>query len=488
VGTNVPTPSFGPTGFSIPSQQSILAGVIADLQGIFGGDLNLSSTNTATLNTPQGQLATTTASIVGDVDATFLQYTNLVDPALSSGRMQDAIARIYFIERLPAEPSVLEIQCNGLTGVNIPVGALIQDGAQNIYTCTRSGQISTSGNITVPFSCNTVGPVPVPATVTIYQAITGWDSVQVVSGVSGQNTETPQQFELRRQQSVAGNSIGSLPSILGAVLSVPGVLDAYVTENPTNGTVTIQGQVLIPNSLYVAVFGGSAAAVARAIWSKKSPGCAYNGNTTIVVQDTNAGYSPPLPQYSVTFETPPALPIIFNISLASNLLTPANAGVLIQAAIQNAFAGGDGGPRARIGSTIYASRFYAPVIALGSWVQIRSITIGSPNLPAAIFTGSIAGSAGGTSLGQTMTVTALSTGTIGVGQVLTDASGSLTAGTTVLSQLSGSVGGTGTYSVSQAQNLASETIKTVNPVQTSIVVNINQEPTVVAPDIFINTS
>lgn len=479
--TNVPQPTFGTNGFVTPTQSAILTGVQEDFNAAFGGNLN------PALNTPQGQLETSIASIVGDVDDLFVYYTNQVDPAYASGRMQDAIGRIYFIERLPAEPTVLQINCLGLASLIIPIGALIVDGANNVYTCTGSATIGPGGSVPASFSCNTAGPISIPTSVSIYQAISGWNNVTVISGVIGQNVESRQAFELRRQQSVAQNSAGSLPSVLGAILNVPGVLDAFVTENTANGTVTIGGAVLAPHSLYAAVFGGAASAVANAIWTKKSPGCAMNGNTTVTVQDTNSGYSPPLPSYQITFEIPPPLPIIFNVSLATNPQVPANATALVQNAIMSAFAGGDGGPRARIGSTIYASRFYAPVAALGAWVQIRSILIGSPNSPSATFTGSIGGSAGGT--GTILTVTALSGGTLGAGQTLTDGTAGLVIiGTQILAQLSGSAGGTGTYSVSVSQSVVSEAMTSVNPVLTSLAVNINQEPTIAAGNIFVSTS
>jgi hypothetical protein len=416
----------------------------------------------------------------------FVYYTNQTDPAYASGRMQDAIGRIYFIERLPAEPTVLQINCFGLVNVVIPIGALVIDGSQNIYTCTGSATIGPGGSVPASFSCNTSGPITVPESVTIYQAIPGWDSVSVISGVEGQNVESRTAFELRRQQSVAQNSIGSIPSVLGSVLSVSGVLDAYVTDNTANGTVTVNGTVLAAHSLYVAVYGGASEAVATAIWQKKMPGCAMNGNTTVTVYDTNSGYSPPLPSYQIQFEIPPPLPIAYNVTLANNSQVPANAVSLVQQAILSAFAGGDGGPRARIGSTLYASRFYAPVAALGSWVQIQTIQIGSPNAANAVFTGSIGGSAGGTS--TSLVVTSLTSGTLGAGQTLTDGTaGLITIGTQILSQVSGSVGGTGTYLISLSQNVISEPMTTFTPNLTQLSVQINQEPVTAAGLIYVST-
>jgi len=56
----------------------------------------------------------------------------------------------------------------------------------------------------------------------------------------------------------------------------------------------------------------------------------------------------------------------------------------------------------------------------------------------------------------TMTVTAVGSGVIAVGQVITGTG--VTAGTTILAQLTGSAGSTGTYTVSASQTVASTTI------------------------------
>jgi hypothetical protein len=229
---------------------------------------------------------------------------------------------------------------------------------------------------------------------------------------------------------------------------------------------------LAPNSLYVAVSGGiSQLAVATAIWSKKAPGCAYNGNTTVVVQDTRSGYNPPYPSYNVTYEIPSSLQILFSVNIASNPQVPSNAVTLIQNAIISAFAGGDGGPRARIGSTIYASRFYAPVAALGTWVQIVSIQIGSANSPSAVFTGSISGTA--------LSVTAVASGVIAIGQTLIDSTGNLIEGTTIIS------GSGSSWVVSNSQTVGSETMTGATATSTSVSVNINQEPTINANNIAV---
>lgn len=469
--TNVPFPTFSSLGFVAPTESAILTGVLEDFNAAFGGGMNFA------LTSPQGQLASSLTAIIGNANDNFLFYTTQTDPAYAMGRMQDAIARIYFLERNPSQPTVVQCLCTGLPGVVIPVGALAQNADGNIYTCTEAGTIPVGGSITLTFACNTVGPIVCPSGTlnSIYQAIPGWDSINNISdGVLGNETETRDAFEARRKASVAQNSNGSLPSILGAVLSVSGVLDAYVTENTANTNATIGGVSLAPHSLYVAVVGGAAADVARAIWSHKAPGCGYNGNTTVSVQDNNSGYNPPYPTYSVTYEIPPVLPILFSVNISNNALVPANAVTQIQNAIISAFAGGDGGARARIGDTIYASRFYSALSALGSWVQIISIKIGSNNAPSASFTASVAGSV--------MTVSSVASGVLAVGQTVSDITGNLIPGTTITSLGTGS-GGTGTYNLSNSKAVASEAMVSAVAANNSVSVNINQSPTINANNI-----
>lgn len=474
VSTSVPSPTWSDAGFVAPAEADILAGRQADINAAFGGALN------PDLTTPQGQLASSDTAIIGAVNDLFLRYTTQVDPAFSSGRMQDGIGRIYFIERNPAQPTVVQSQCVGAQGVTIPAGARARDAAENDYICLQAGTFDATGVMTLPFANMAVGPIPCPAgtLTTIYQAIPGWDTITNISdGVLGNLVESRTDFEARRRLAVAQNSLGSIPSILGAVLTVPGVLDAFVTENSATTVQTIGGVALAPNSVFVAVAGGAPAAVGRAIWTRKAPGTAYNGNTTVQVQDTQSGYVPPYPTYSVTYTIPTALSIYFSVVLANVPGVPANAAVLVQNAIIAAFAGADGGPRARIGTTVFASRFYAPVMALGSWAKIVDIVIGSINNPTVTFVGSVAG--------NTLTVASISSGTLAVGQILDDASGSLVEGTAIVAQLTGTVGSTGTYTVSSSQTVGTETMLAVTPNLFKVPVNINQIPTVAAPNITV---
>ena len=76
----------------------------------------------------------------------------------------------------------------------------------------------------------------------------------------------------------------------------------------------------------------------------------------------------------------------FAVQLANNPALPSNIVALTKQAIIAAFNGTDGGQRTRIGSTIYASRFYAPVSLLGASVSILSLLLGDTTPTAASLT------------------------------------------------------------------------------------------------------
>ena len=405
--TSVPRPNWTDRGFVARSQVEILAGVLADLQACFGGNLN------PALETPQGQIASTETAVVWDTQNQFSLLTQNVDPAYASGRMQDAIGRIYFMQRYPALPTTVEATCRGLQGVQIPAGVLARAIDGNYYTATQNGTIGPDGTVVIDFQCNTAGPIACPtgSLNQVYQVLPGWDSITNLSdGVIGQNVETRAQFEYRRFNSVAGNSAGMLASVQGAVLVIPNVLDAYTTENFSNSPIVSDGITLPAHSLYVCVAGGDVNAIAQAIFTRKAPGCAMAGTTTVIVYDSNVGYSPPLPSYPITFQIAIPQTFIINVTIVNSTRVPSNATTLIQNAIITAWAGEDDGPRARIGSVVFASRYYATVATQGSWVQLVSIKLGSAGAPVASFTGSI--------VSALLTVATIAAPTLAIGQTI----------------------------------------------------------------------
>jgi uncharacterized phage protein gp47/JayE len=377
--TNVPPIVFAPTGITLPDESAILAGELADMNTAFGGGMSTS------LSSPQGQLAQSMAAIIGDKNNQIALIVNQVNPDTAEGRFQDAIGRIYFIDRVAASGTLVTGTCMGLVGTVIPAGSVAQDTAGFQYASIADATIPAGGTIDVDFQCLTTGPIGCPsgALSTIYRAVTGWDSVvNAAAGTPGVNVESRSDFEFRRRNSVAANAVNSIQAVYAAVLAVPNVLDAYAIDNSTNGTVNTgpTNYPVIANSIYVAVVGGDPAAIAQAIWGKKSLGAPYNGNTTHTITDTTGGVTP-YPTYDVTWETPAALPVYFAVSITNSPALPSNITALIKQAVEDAFNGVDGGSRARIGSTLVSGRYYSGVNATDSNVEILSIFLGAAASP-----------------------------------------------------------------------------------------------------------
>ncbi|CAG9263980.1 Baseplate J-like protein [Burkholderia diffusa] len=372
--TNVPAIQFTDTGVVAPLESDVLAGTQADINAAFGGGVN------PQLTAPQGQLAQSLTAIIGDKNNDVLEVSNQVDPDNASGRWQDAIGRIYFMNRIAATGTVVTATCYGLVDSKIPAGSVARDVNGYLYSSLAAAEIPASGQVDVQFQCQTTGPIacPIGALSIIYTAAQGWDRVSnSTAGVPGQNVEGRAAFEARRRLSVAANSVNMVQSVYAAVLAVPNVLDAFVLDNPTGGT-KLYGATnypLLPHSLFVSVVGGAPAAIAQAIWSKKAPGCDYNGNTSFTIADTS--YDQPQPEYEIKWVTPAPVQCYFEVQIQANDQLPANIGQLIQQAIVSAFNGEDGGVKARIGSTTYAGRYYAGVAGTDPNVNIFAISLGN---------------------------------------------------------------------------------------------------------------
>ncbi len=396
MATNVPQMVFSSAGVIIPTEAAILAGTQADWNVAFGGGLN------PALNTPQGQAASSESAIVADKDGQILFLANNFDPQYASGRFQDALARIYFLDRKGAASTAVTCILGGLGGTTIPAGTLALDTSNNIYVLL--------GTVTIPIGHSTVssqwqnqiaGPIPCPAgtLIQVYQAINGWDTITNPSdGILGNLVESRADFEFRRQNSVAINGRGTNPAIYASVFQINNVLDCYVIDNPSGleqsgnplpgGTPNSTNYPLAPHSVYVAVVGGIDFDIATAIWGKKDDGCDYaafpvgespvpgQGSVSTQTILDNSGYSYPQPSYQVSFIRPGALRLFFAVQLINSPNLPTNIVQLVQNAILAQFNGQNGNARARIGSVVLAAQYYAPVAAIGQNVTLLSISVG----------------------------------------------------------------------------------------------------------------
>ncbi|WP_289365808.1 baseplate J/gp47 family protein [Pantoea stewartii] len=363
VTTSVPAATLSDIGLSVPDEKDILDGRLSDLDDAMGGGMSKS------LTSPQGQIAMSETAIIADKNDQLLAIVNGINPDYASGRFQDAIGRIYFIDRIAEQGTTVTAVATGLVGTIIPAGSTAQDDAGYIYSSLSSAVIPASGSVSILFQNQTPGPIACPSGSlnTIYRAISGWSGINNPSGgVLGNIVESRSNFEARRRDSVARNSRNMDGSVLSAVLNVNGVQDAYVWSNRLASTVN-RGTTNFPvvgHSVYICVYGGADADVAEAIFQTCNPGANMNGDTTFTVYDTQ-NYSAPYPEYVMQWQRAITTPVYFRVTLDKTLNPPSDITVQVRKMITQVFTGGyDGIAKARIGATINASKYYAPVISI----------------------------------------------------------------------------------------------------------------------------
>lgn len=361
--TAVPDVTITENGLSVPDISDVLAGRLTDMTTALGGGASQS------LSSPQGQIAQSDTEIIAQEYDKLLCLFNQVNPDYSTGRFQDGIGRIYFMDRISAQGTVVTATCIGQVGTTIPAGSSAVDTSGYIYQSIDNAIIPSTGSVDVQFVNTTTGPIPCAAGALnqIYRAVSGWDSITNVSpGVVGVDVESRIAFETRRRQSVARNSRNQDASTLSALLATNGVLDAYVWSNRTASTVN-KGTTNFPvlgHSIYICVYGGTDLDVAEAIFNTYNPGANLNGDTTYTVYD-NVNYTAPYPSYDMQWQKATPTRVYFNVELDSSLNPPSDITQQVKTMIASVFNGGyEGIGKARIGATINSGKYYAPVISI----------------------------------------------------------------------------------------------------------------------------
>ena len=374
--TAVPGVTITENGLLVPDVADVLSGRLTDMDTAMGGGASRS------LSSPQGQIAQSDTEIIATNYDALLCLFNQMNPDYATGRWQDGIGSIYFMERIAARGTIVTATCVGAVNATIPAGSSAQDEAGYTYTSISAATIGPTGSASVEFQNQTPGPIPcgVGELNQILSPVAGWDTVNnETAGVVGIDVESRIAFETRRKQSVARNGRNTDASTLAALLATDGVLDAYVWSNRQDVTVN-KGETNYPvvsHSLYVAVYGGTDADVAEAIFSTKNPGVNLNGDTTFVIQDKD-NYSAPYPEYDITWKRADPLRVYFRVQIENDVVNlPSDVTEQIKDMVASVFNGGyDGITKARIGARISGGVYYAPVISISpEYMSIISITI-----------------------------------------------------------------------------------------------------------------
>ena len=130
-------------------------------------------------STPQGQLIDSITALIVQKDNDILYLANMFNPLKSQGIWQDALGKLYYLERHKAIASKAVIKCTGKAGVFVPTGAQLLSTFDNSkWSCIKGDSIKAEGFVELEFCCNQTGPIAAPpnSLTKIITTVAGWDT------------------------------------------------------------------------------------------------------------------------------------------------------------------------------------------------------------------------------------------------------------------------------------------------------------------------
>ena len=345
-------------GITVPQTSEVKTAFQGVFTNAFGTDLSLDD------STPQGSMIDDFTIMKQESNTNDLKLFNQFNPETAEGIFQDALGAIYGMKRIPAKHSVVTCQCIGVQGTVIDENAIAQNVNGDLFKAIETKTIPASGTVNVQFESIETGAIPCGANTVnkVYSIITGWDAINNSSaGAEGQEAESRADFEERRKKELGRNATGSLSAVYSRLSEVDGVADVFVWENDTNTNVTYRGVTLTPHSIFVCINGGLGQDIAEAIYNSKSAGC----DTTATGTSITCTYTDPMTSVNYTYniQRPTNVPIMVKVGVSASISDDIKA--QIKEAIINDWKGYTNESSITIGTSIYASRFYADIVSLG---------------------------------------------------------------------------------------------------------------------------
>lgn len=365
----VPTVSIDATGISAPEYTAVLAGLVADMRGIFGDDIYIEP------DSQDGEMLAIFARAIHDTNSAVIAVYNAFSPSTAIGAGLSRVVKINGISRKVATNSTVDLVVVGVAGTTIQNGVAQDDGG-NRWNLPATVIIPVSGQITVTAVAQNVGAVIAPANsvTTIFNPTRGWQAVfNPLAAVSGIAIESNAELRRRQALSTALPSTTMLEGIVGSVLAIEGVTSCDAYENDSDAT---DANGIPAHSVALVVEGGDAQAIAAVIARKKGPGVGTYGSTVETVTDAygvphEIGFFRPISvavAVAITIQPLPGYTASIQAKIGSGVSTKINA--------------------SKSGDSVIVSRLYTPANLTGAdseTFDIVSIEIardGNPTQPA----------------------------------------------------------------------------------------------------------
>lgn len=281
------------TGFSRPRMDELFSALVAQMQTIFGIDINVDPQSI------DGQHVGIYAESQSNLWQLLEAVYQSIDPDTATGAALSRLVRLNGLSRNLGSFSTVGLTFFGTPGTSIPIGQLITSADNSsVWTTIEAGVIGAGSSVDLIAQCVILGPIEAQAN-TLTQRTTpifGWTSVTNQFAASpGSAQETDEALRIRRNISTSAAAQSIPESIIGAILNLTGVTQGILYENVQD---TPDSNGLPPHSIYAVVQGGTNIDIANTIWQKKSAGVTLVGSTSIVITDKYNG------QHTILFDRP----------------------------------------------------------------------------------------------------------------------------------------------------------------------------------------
>jgi uncharacterized phage protein gp47/JayE len=348
--------SVSEQGISAPSYNDILSSLQASFRSIYGEDAYLEP------DSQDGQLLAIFAKAIHDCNQTAISVYNSFSPGTAQGEALSSRVKMNHMQRQVATNSQVNVTLVGQAGTTITSGAVGDDNGGR-WLLPVVVTIPPGGTITVTATAEKPGatPAPIGSVTNILTPTAGWQSATNPSSATlGAPVESD--AALRRRQEVAPslNSYSVLQGLAASINALPGVTYGKVYENDT-GTADANG--LPAHSISCVVRGGVAADIAQTIYSKKGPGVATHGSTSIPITDVSGAVR------NINFFVPVETAIKVSVSLVAGDGYTTAVADLIKAAVAAYINSNE------IGEDVVVTRLYGPALLNGKLPESESYKI-----------------------------------------------------------------------------------------------------------------
>jgi uncharacterized phage protein gp47/JayE len=296
-------PTIGAAGLTIPVYADILASLIASYQTVYGQTVYLGT------DSSDYQWISIVALKLNDAFQTLQLVYNARSPATAVGSDLDAIVKVNGIARLVPSFGTAVLTVSGTANATL-ISAVARDGNGFLWDLPTILTIGVGGTVSATATCETSGNInALPGAISaIATPQSGWVSVtNAAAAVAGNPVEPDSKLRGRQAISVSLPSLTRFEATVAAIAQVLGVTRYTVLENST-GAVDSYGNP--PHSLTAVVEGGSANAIAQAIYGNRGIGPYTNGTTLVNITDSFDQTVMP-----IRFSLPTYVPIYVSMSV-----------------------------------------------------------------------------------------------------------------------------------------------------------------------------